>query len=855
MLKGLKDFLSRSQAASKSGPDAAASLQEAFRRFDAGDFPGARELCREVLRIEPVNARALYLAGAVAHEFGDPGVAADWLRQAVAADPAVAIFHYRLGCALQDLGDPEGAVACYCRALELDPRLAKAHNNLGCLLEARGEAEAAAAAYREALVHDPGLAPAHYNLGNLLRQQERFDEAIEWFRKALALEPNRAEWRRNLGNVLRRKGLAAEAVACYREAIRLDPGVSGVCMDLGNALTNQGRHLEAEGAYRKALNLKPDYPEAHSNLLLTLHYRTGDDPDRLFSEHLLWAQKHASPLYRTASGHSNSRDPARRLRVGYLSPDFRRHSVSFFVEPILAGHDRTHFEVFAYSDVARPDDVTTRLESAADHWRDITTLDHDAVAELIRGDGIDILVDLAGHTGNNRMPLFARKPAPVQVSYLGYPNTTGLATMDYRLTDDDADPVGITDRYYTERLVRLPRGFLCYRPAPDSPPVGDLPYLARGHIRFGSFNNFVKVTDEAIGLWSRILREAPGSELMLKGNGLADPENLRDLRQRFADCGIAPERLVFQGPVPELAEHLACYHEMDIALDVFPYNGTTTTCEALWMGVPVVSLAGRTHVTRVGVSLLKQVGLAELIAATPEDYIAIASRLAGEPERLRALRSGLRQRLQASSLCDETGFTWGLESAYRKMWECWCEASAVPPAPETEGVRLHIGGRHPKAGWKILNIKAGPGVDFIGDCKDLHRFASDSVEEIYCSHVLEHLGYQSDLPAALAEFFRVLRPGGNAKISVPDFDLLCRLYLRPGAGSSERFAIMRIAFGGQIDPYDFHHVGLNQNFLMHLLTQAGFSRVERVEQLGIFEDTSGFCVDGQLISLNVIAYK
>lgn len=855
MLRSLKELFGGSQTALKSRPDAAASLQEAFRRFDGGDFSGARELCQEVLKVEPGNARALYLAGAVAHDLGDPGMAANWLRRAVAADATVAIFHYRLGCALQDMEDTEGALACYRRALELDPRLAKAHNNLGCLLEARKEAEAAAAAYREALVHDPDLAPAHYNLGNLLRQQGRFDEAIEGFRKALALEPNRAEWRRNLGNVLHRKGRVTEAVACCQEAIRLDPEAPTIYMDLGNAFIDSGRHLEAEEAYRKALALKPDYPEAHSNLLLTLHYRIGDDPDRLFSEHLLWASRHASLLYRAASGHSNSRDPARRLRVGYLSPDFRLHSAAFFVEPILAGHDRTHFEVFAYSDVSRPDDVSARLESVADHWRDIAMLDHDAVAEQILGDGIDILVDLAGHTGKNRMPLFARKPAPVQVSYLGYPNTTGLLTMDYRLTDGDADPVGITDRYYTERLVRLPRGFLCYRPVLDSPPVADLPCLKRGRIRFGSFNNFVKVSDETIGLWSRILFDAPGSELMLKGNGLTDPETRRDLMQRFADCGIAPERLVLQGPVPELAEHLACYHEIDIALDVFPYNGTTTTCEALWMGVPVITLAGPTHVTRVGASLLKQVGLAELIAATPEDYIAIASRLAGEQERLRALRSGLRRRLEASSLRDETGFVRELESAYRKMWEHWCEASVTPPAPEPEGLRLHIGGRHPRAGWKILNIKAGPGVDFIGGCSDLSHFANDSVEEIYGSHVLEHLGYQSELPAALAEFFRVLRPGGNAKISVPDFDLLCRLCLRPGAGSSERFAIMRIVFGGQIDQYDFHRVGLNYDFLMHLLRQAGFSRVERVEQFDLFDDTSGFRVDGQLISLNVIAYK
>jgi predicted O-linked N-acetylglucosamine transferase (SPINDLY family) len=360
------------------------------------------------------------------------------------------------------------------------------------------------------------------------------------------------------------------------------------------------------------------------------------------------------------------------LRVGYVSADFRQHSVAFFIEPVIEAHDRRGFEVICYSNVAWPDAVTMRMRKLADQWRDIARRCDEDVAEQIRRDGVDILVDLAGHTDGNRLLVFARKPAPVQVTYLGYPDTTGLRTMDYRLTDAYADPPGETEPYHSEELVRLARCFLCYRPATESPEVGELPALAAGTVTFGSFNSFAKVTEEVMGAWSRILLAVPESRLVLKAKGLGQAEARERAGEVFERHGIAPQRVEMTGQSESFVEHLRAYQCVDIALDTFPYNGTTTTCEALWMGVPVITLAGRSHVWRVGMSLLSNAGLPELIAATLDDYVAAAARLAGDVDGLRQMRRGLRQRLGASALTDAAGFTRRLEEAYRGIWANWC---------------------------------------------------------------------------------------------------------------------------------------------------------------------------------------
>lgn len=354
--------------------------------------------------------------------------------------------------------------------------------------------------------------------------------------------------------------------------------------------------------------------------------------------------------------------------MGYVSPDFHAHSVAYFIEPVLARHDPAAVETYCYAEVAQPDAFTEHMKTLAAHWRGTFGRSDDEVADMIRNDAIDILIDLAGHTAHNRLAVFARRPAPVQVTYLGYPNTAGLPQMDYRLTDAAADPPG-QEVYYTESLVRLPQGFLCYAPPHESPAVGPLPAATGGCITFGSFNALPKMNNEVIALWARVLQSVPGARLILKNKSLQDAKTCERYRQHFHP----PERIELLGWLDDPADHLSIYHRVDIALDTFPYNGTTTTCEALWMGVPVITLAGERHAGRVGLSLLTQLGLTELIAKTPDEYVRLAVALAGNRERLAALRAGLRERMRRSPLCDAQSFTRDLEAAYREMWHKWCE--------------------------------------------------------------------------------------------------------------------------------------------------------------------------------------
>ncbi len=788
------------------------------------------------------------------YDQGERAAVVDAIGRAQAAGGPTAQLHYLLGCTLEDLGRTAEALAAYRAALDLDPRHAKAANNLGCLQELLGQLDEAAQSYDMALQADPGLANALHNRANLNKQRGRFDAAEADLRRALGLEPSHSDWHSNLAEVLLQQWRLDDAEASQRKALAVDPRSARGMFGLGNALMMLGRNDEAEHAFRQAIEIEPDLSEAHGNLLLCLHYRKGNDARALFEEHLAWAKQHAEGLASQAGHAAIDRTPGRPLNIGYVSPNFHRHSVASFFEPLLAAHDRSRFRIFCYSSVTHPDAVTGRLKGLSDQWRDIRGVFGDAAARLIREDRIDILVDLAGHTGGGRPLLFARRPAPVQIAWLGYPNTTGLAEMDYRLTDAVADPEGEADLRHSEKLLRLPQGFLCFSPDPDSPEPGALPALATGRVTFGCFNNFAKLTPEMIALWCRLLAAVPRSRLLLKAHALGNESARRSLLNHFTDHGIDEARLMIWGPEDSFAGHLARYREVDIALDTYPYHGTTTTCEALWMGVPVITLAGSAHVSRVGASILKRLSLDELVAVDPDGYLATAVALSADLEKLRALRAGLRQRMRESPLLDRSGFARSVETAYAAAWERW-RAQDGSASVGSALLRLHVGGKERKEGWRILNIQPGPDVDFIGDVTDLGQFADGSVDELYASHVLEHVGYQSALPRALAGFHRVLRPGGRALISVPDFEVLCRLFVDPRATMRERFHVMRMAFGGQIDEHDFHCVGLSYDFLSQFLFQAGFSRVERVQEFGLFDDSSTIEFLDQKISLNVVAYK
>jgi predicted O-linked N-acetylglucosamine transferase (SPINDLY family) len=653
-------------------------LARAERYHRSGDLLRAGHLYGEILEKQPHNAPVWCRLAEVYHGIGQPEDAADCYRRALALRPDDAALHGNLGATLLALGRLDEAAAAFEEALRRRPDFVEAASNLGLVLLNLGKAPEAVQRLRQAVRLRPDLAEARNNLGLALLNLGNLDEAVRHFREAVRLRPSLAEAHSNLGMALATLGDVEEALACYERGVRTDPRQVGALTNLGNACKDQGCLAEAVACYRKALEVRPDDARVHSNLLLALNYQPGADPLEIRREAGRYAEQHAARFTAAAAAHSVQPLAERRLRIGYVSADFREHPVAYFLEPILASHDHRGFEVFCYADVPQPDAVTERLRGYADQWRSLVGLSDDQAAEAIRGDDVDILVDLAGHTGGNRLLVFARRPAPVQASYLGYLGTTGLAAIDYYITDALADPPGLTEAHYQEQLVRLPECGFCYRPGPAPEVRPDLPARRSGRVTFGSLNTLAKVSEEVLALWARVLAAVPESRLVLRtGAGRRAEERARAALARH---GIAPERLLLHGQTATRFDYLKLFHDVDVCLDPFPYNGVTTTCDSLWMGVPVVTLAGNTGVSRQGVRFLGSVGLDELIAATPEDYVRTATELAGDLARLEALRAGLRERVGRSPPTDATRFTRHLETAYRALWDAATPRPSSPPA-------------------------------------------------------------------------------------------------------------------------------------------------------------------------------
>lgn len=628
---------------------------------------------REALAATPGNVRALNHLGQALHKQGRRDDAAACFERVLSLRPDHVSACVSLGNVRTDQQRFTEALACYERALTLKPDISGIHYNCGLALQALDRSAEAAAKFRQAIAANPNYAPAHNSLGTALRNSDKLEEALVAYRRALAMQPDFADAHCNLAMVWQKQGKLQEAVTSYEQALSLLPDSAYAHGLLAVALKDQGHLDEAMRHFARALELDPWLTETHNSLLFSMNYVSDLQPEAAHAAHAEFGNRHEAPHREAAAlPHANIPDTERRLRIGYVSGDFRYHSVASFLEPVLAQHDRARFEVYCYSCSSAADDMTRRLQGYADHWRNIAGMSDEEAAQCIREDRIDILIDLAGHTANNRLLTFARKPAPVQVAYLGYPNTTGLTTMDYRLTDAQADPEGCTEHLFTERLIRLPRVFLCYRPSEGAPPLVAPPVVETGRITFGSFNALSKITPEVVACWSRILRALPKARLILKNSSLRDEATCRRYLDLFSREGIAPGRLDLLSWTASASEHLVLYWRVDIALDPFPYNGTTTTCEALWMGVPVITLAGRTHAGRVGVSLLNSVGLDDLVADSPDRYVELAVQLARQPERLTSLRRELRECMAASPLCDAPVFARDLEAAYRTMWQQWC---------------------------------------------------------------------------------------------------------------------------------------------------------------------------------------
>jgi protein O-GlcNAc transferase len=570
-------------------------------------------------------------------------------------------------------------------------------NSLGVACLALGRGWRAAAYFRRALRLDPESALVLRHLGKALWEVDRRDAAIASYEHAARVEPEDATHRFSLAAALAVSGRTAEALLHARIAAQLNPADADAASLVADCLVRSGRISEAEKWRRRAVKLAPDQPEnwnnlaaveseqgriaaavrhfrraveaaasplIHSNLLLTLHYG-GFRPERIFAEHRAWAERHYGGV-RASRRRGHGGLPDRRLRVGYVSADFRDHSVAFLIEPILSHHDRAAVELFLYPTVSREDSVTERLRRYADAWHPVARLQDEDAARLIASDRLDILVDLSGHSAGNRLGIFARRPAPVQATYCGYPDTTGLPAIDYRITDEWCDPEGRTERLHTEELWRLAPGFLCFRPPDYAPDVSPLPASQTGRVTFGCFAIRQKITGEALRLWATILRQVKDSRLAIKNRQVADPAIAARIASRMAELGIAPERLEFRGNTAR-EDHIRHHADIDLMLDTMPYCGTVATCEALWMGVPTVTLAGRSHVERVGCSLMSRVGLADWVAHSRTEYVRKAVACASGLALLGETRASLRDRFRQSSLGDPRLVTRALEDAYRAM--------------------------------------------------------------------------------------------------------------------------------------------------------------------------------------------
>ncbi|MCE9620024.1 MAG: tetratricopeptide repeat protein [Planctomycetes bacterium] len=538
---------------------------------------------------------------------------------------------------------------------------------IACELQRRGQLAPAAQLFELVLAANGEHADALFFFGILRHQTGQSAEGLALMRRALEQAPGNRLYHYNFAIINAEIGDRAQAIASYRRSIEIEPNADA-CNNLAGLLLDEGCLDEAIACFRRGGELNPDDAVQQSNMLYALNYRPNPDLGKMFEEHKAFGERHERVIARMPPREAEHGPGERPLRIGYVSSDFRQHAVVHLVEPALESHDKSRFEIYCFYNYPKHDAVTRRIQSLVPHWREIAGRTDAEVARMIREDRIDILVDLSGHTPLHRLLVFARKPVPVQVSWIAYPNTTGLTAIDYRLTDDIRDPVGANDAFHTEKLVRLPRTVTCFRPLDHAPEVGPLPALTAGHVMFGSFNNFIKMHGGLLETWAGILRRVPGSRLTLKYRSFESPSIRAKVSEAFARGGVAPDRLVFLGS-DDYHSHLKQYNSIDIALDTFPHNGDLTTCDALWMGVPVITFTGISHVARMGAGRLTAVGLAELVGRNREEYADIAVALAGDLPRLAALRGGLRQRMRASPLMDAKEFTRHLERAYRAMWE------------------------------------------------------------------------------------------------------------------------------------------------------------------------------------------
>lgn len=665
--------------------DAKVNLALAYR--EQGDAGKSLEALERIAEEHPEHVSVLNSYGNALRNAERFEEARDVLQKAINLSPDHAEAHNNLGLVLTLLGNREEAEPMFRRAVDLRPDMPVLANNYGTLLLKTFQLELSIDQLQRAVALDPDYLDAWVNLGVAHFMLGNYDEAVAAYRKAIAQDPDNAFAHYSLGVALLEQQDLPDAVHEIEHALKVNPDNVMALNTLGVALLDQHRIEEAREVMARAAKADTmSAPVYASNHLFTSLYVTELDNQHIFDIHRDFGRRFTSAEPDLIKPHRHVRDPARKLRLAYMSPDFRGHSVAFFMEALLEKHDRSSFEIVLYSNTTRIDGVTEAMENAADLWVETAGLTDVALADRIRSDQVDILVNLGGHTSGNRLVACGQKLSPVQIEYLGYPDTSGVLAMDYRLTDAQADPVDEADSRCVETLLRLPDCFHCYRPTTKAPAPSPAPHIERGYVTYGSFNVLPKLNDRVVAAWSEILKQVPNARLYLKCKQLKT-ESVRDrVRGYFSDAGVDPARIDMEAFVPSVQDHLNKYAGIDLGLDTFPYNGTTTTCEAMWMGVPVLSLEGYRHTGRVGLSLLHAVGMHdEFVAPDVDAYIARAIEWGKNPERLAEVRGDLRDRMAASPLRDEVGFTRQLEQLYREVWQAWCEGPEtyehLPPAP------------------------------------------------------------------------------------------------------------------------------------------------------------------------------
>lgn len=640
-----------------------------------GRYDDAIACFKRALAIDSKNTVFHYNLGHALQAHGQLRAAAASYQTALLLSPGHLESHSNLGHTLQGLGELEAAVESYRRALEIAPGLAEMHFNLGTVLAMQGKFDAASECYRQAIGLSPGYAQAHCNLGAALLAQKRFDDAAASYQRAIVINPALADAHYNLGIALQAQNKLDAAIASFRKTLELQPAfIEGLC-NMGNALREQGRLKEAVECYRQALTIRPDYANAYSNLLFLLSYHAETSPADYLCQARGW-ELACIPDEIRQSAHIKKFErqalSGRRLRVGYVSGDFRKHAVSYFMEQIFAQHDRSRVELFAYSNNRSRDAVTERLNGLADHWIPIALMSDREVCERMEDDELDVLIDLSAHSAHNRLGVFARRAAPVQASYL-YFASTGLTEMDYWIGDEVLTPPEL-DAQFSEQVWRLPRTWLTYKtiteaPLPNWRPRND------GTIWLGSFNNLGKITPHTLRLWARILNALPTACLLLKNKELADSGNRQRILSELASHGITAERIELQ-PGSDWSDYMAQHDRLDIALDpVGGHGGGTSTCDALWMGVPVVHLIGEHVGSRFAASLLNAIGHSEWIAHTEAEYLEKVIALAADIALRKQLRHTQRNTMALSPLCDARDLARSLEDAYGGMFARWFDSA------------------------------------------------------------------------------------------------------------------------------------------------------------------------------------